>query len=87
MPKALHAFHLYTKIQFIGVCGVRLHVRPGVGKARLKGVVENASLEGEEQDEDREAGWIQEHQAKELGCSHYPIYTCHSAATSATTSR
>ena len=37
--------------------------------------VRDASLEGEERSEVLEAEWIQEHQAEELWCSYYPIYT------------
>ena len=45
------------------------------------------SDEGEEQRTSSKSDEIQEHQAGELACSYYPIYTLQTVATSATTSR
>ena len=68
-------------------CDVWLHVRLSVGKARWYEKKRVASDEGEERRMSSRIEWIQEHQARELVCSHYPTYTTRFMATSATTSR
>ena len=71
----------------VDVCDVRLHVCLSVGKTRRYEKKWIASNEGEEQRTSSRTESIQEHQAGELVCSYYPIYTSSPVATSATTSR